>query len=110
VARWERTDNADPLAWRPTTEARIVDGKSWIGSLVTGDAVSGPGLRRWRDDVPAGVHVIDEEQWQPQASTIGKLAWRKYQAGERQELWGLSPNYIRASAAEEKLASSNAPK
>jgi tRNA threonylcarbamoyladenosine biosynthesis protein TsaB len=111
VARWENADTADALSWKQTTDPRIVDGQTWIAKLAAGEAVSGPGVRRWRDGVPACVQQIAEDRWQPQASTIGKLAWRKFQAGERQDLWGLSPNYMRASAAEEKLAanrSSNA--
>jgi hypothetical protein len=31
------------------------------------------------------------------------LAWRQYQAGRRDDVWKLAPNYLRLSAAEEKV-------
>jgi tRNA threonylcarbamoyladenosine biosynthesis protein TsaB len=108
VAEWRRIDGPDLLAWRETSRPRIVDGATWIAGRSSGDAVSGPGLRRWREQIPDGVNVIAEELWQPRAATVGRLGWRKYQAGARQDLWGLSPNYFRVSAAEEKLAEKQA--
>jgi hypothetical protein len=66
--------------------------------------VCGPPLKRWREHLPAGVVVVAQECWQPQAATVGRLAWRKYQAGQRHDLWALAPVYMRPSAAEEKLA------
>jgi tRNA threonylcarbamoyladenosine biosynthesis protein TsaB len=108
VARYERSDAADPLAWKETSPAKIVDGATWIAKLATNkgdrETISGPGLRRWTEKIPAGVHVVAESLWQPQAAMVGQLAWQMHQADAQQELWGLSPVYLRASAAEEKLA------
>jgi hypothetical protein len=42
------------------------------------------------------------EFWQPMAATIGQVAWTAFQAGRRDDVWTLVPNYYRASAAEEK--------
>lgn len=103
VAQWQR-DAADASVWRETTAPRIVDGATWIASLSRGTVISGPGVRRWREQVPPGVEVVGEEHWQPRAAPVGQLAWRKFQAGQREDLWSLAPNYLRASAAEEKLA------
>lgn len=105
VAQWQR-DAADANVWRETTAPRIVDGSTWIANLAPGTVISGPGLRRWREQVPPDVEVVAEERWQPRAATVGQLAWRKHEAGERQDLWSLAPNYLRESAAEEKLAAS----
>jgi tRNA threonylcarbamoyladenosine biosynthesis protein TsaB len=40
--------------------------------------------------------------WQPCASTLGKIAFARFLKGERENLWTLEPNYLRASTAEEK--------
>ena len=105
AARWKRADTQDPLAWQAAAPAAIVDGGTWAAGRSPGVAVSGPPLRRWRDRLPAEAIVVAEEHWQPQAATVGRLAWRKHVAGHKQDLWTLSPNYLRLSAAEEKLAS-----
>jgi hypothetical protein len=50
------------------------------------------------------VTVVDEACWTPRAETVGQLAYRKYLAGERGDVWQLAPQYFRPSAAEEKRA------
>jgi tRNA threonylcarbamoyladenosine biosynthesis protein TsaB len=105
VAQLQRTEAGNPLAWQSAGPPKIVDGATWIAERAAGETISGPGLSRWRDKIRAGVNVVPEANWQPQATTVGQLAWQQYQAGQRQDLWGLSPVYLRASAAEEKLLS-----
>ena len=107
VAQLQRTEAANPLAWQAAGPAKIVDAETWIANLAAGESISGPGLSRWQDRIPASINVVPESLWQPQAATVGQLAWQQYQAGQRQDLWGLSPVYLRASAAEEKLAATN---
>ena len=41
----------------------------------------------------------------PMAASIGQLAWKKFQAGQRDDIWQLVPQYFRSSAAEEKAQS-----
>lgn len=127
VARYRRTNPSDPLTWRradlkptlPTAGATvlggasvdasmIVDGVSWTATLPSGSVVTGPPLARWRDRLPPGVIAVAATCWRPQAATVGRLAWRKHLLGERHDFWSLVPNYVRASAAEEKLASRKA--
>jgi tRNA threonylcarbamoyladenosine biosynthesis protein TsaB len=83
-------------------ETRIVDAASWLGGLSPGTAVTGPGLARWQDRVPADVQVIESSYWTPLAATVGQLACEQYQSGSRQDLWTLNPGYFRSSAAEER--------
>lgn len=84
--------------------ATIVDCDVWLSELRPGTFVSGPGLRRrgLLDLLPEGIRVSDESVWVPQAATVGRLAWHDYQAGRRDDLWKLTPQYFRKSAAEEK--------
>ena len=91
---------------RPTclAPARILDNAAAVASLSPGDFVSGPALRKLAPQVPSGVHVVAEEFWRPTATAIGLLALRRYEAGERDDLWKLAPLYLRQSAAEEKWA------
>lgn len=37
----------------------------------------------------------------PMAATLGRLAWKMYQSGKRDDYWSLVPRYLRKSAAEE---------
>lgn len=111
VAQWQRTEAGNPLAWQTAGPPKIVDAATWLANLATNkgdrETISGPGLRRWSDKIPAGINVVAEANWQPQATTVGHLAWQLHQSGARQDLWGLSPVYLRASAAEEKFAANN---
>jgi tRNA threonylcarbamoyladenosine biosynthesis protein TsaB len=88
----------------PIRPARIVDREDWLASLRPGSIVAGPGLRRGRllDRLPKDVRVAEESVWPPLAATVGRLAWRDYREGRRDDLWKLAPQYYRKSAAEEK--------
>lgn len=83
--------------WQGTTPAHIVSGDDWLQQLGD-DMATGEGLKRF----PPAHNVVARALWQPRAATVGKLAWREYQSGRRDDLWTLAPHYLRASAAEEK--------
>jgi tRNA threonylcarbamoyladenosine biosynthesis protein TsaB len=85
-----------------TTDMQILSQPAWTKLLEPGNRVSGPGLHRLRVELPTDVQSIDQSLWQPLASTVGQLAWRDFQAGRRDDLWKLVPQYYRQSAAEEK--------
>jgi len=91
------------------SETRIVDVAQWLAGLSPGIAVTGPGLVRLVDRIPAEVEVIDASRWTPQAATVGRMAYREHQAGSRHDLWTLNPRYYRSSAAEEKWRGKAAP-
>jgi len=90
----------EPL-WETVRDAEIVDIDAWLQSLAPGLAVIGCGLAKLRDRLPAGVVLVDEANWMPQAATVGRLGYLAYQSGKRDDLWKLSPQYYRKSAAEE---------
>lgn len=88
---------------RPTT---IADNTAWLTDLRPGDIVTGPGLVTLEGKVAAiaGVTIAPREAWFPRAATVGQVALAKFKAGQRDDCWGLAPQYYRLSAAEEKLA------
>lgn len=64
----------------------------------------GLGLNVYRPGLAGGaaVQLVPEPLWTPQASDVGKLGWQAFQQGRCVSAAELAPNYIRASAAEEK--------
>jgi tRNA threonylcarbamoyladenosine biosynthesis protein TsaB len=86
-------------------ETYIISVEAWLAALQPDDRVSGPALSRIGARLPADVHAMNEDLWQPMAISVGQLAWKKYQAGLRDDLWQLVPQYYRSSAAEEKAQS-----
>ncbi len=84
-------------------DTAIVDNDEWLAKLDPGVAVSGVGLEKLVARLPDNLTVIAREHWQPRAAIVGQLVWRFYQAGRRDDLWRLVPQYFRRSAAEEKL-------
>jgi len=94
-------DTSGHFQWRETTH--IVNEADWLARLATSPvAVTGPGLRKLRARLPENTPVVDPAQWAPTAAAVGELAWRMYEAGQRDDLWKLAPQYFRASAAEDK--------
>lgn len=92
----------DQLNFRSEIGPRIIPQDEWLAALRSGDRAIGPALKRLASRIPAGVEMLGEQSWQPAATSVGELAWKNYQAGHRDDVWKLSPNYYRPSAAEEK--------
>jgi tRNA threonylcarbamoyladenosine biosynthesis protein TsaB len=105
TAKFASLDDGQPLKF--VSETKIMTLSAWYPAIEQGDRVSGPGLQRLPAPLPTDVTKIDETSWQPQASTVGQLAWQQYQGGRRDDLWKLAPIYYRPSAAEEKAAKTN---
>jgi tRNA threonylcarbamoyladenosine biosynthesis protein TsaB len=80
----------------------LVDADRWLAELESSVAVSGPAVCRLTARLPATAVTTPQETWLPMAGAVGRLAWRDYLAGRRDDLWKLTPNYFRTSAAEEK--------
>jgi tRNA threonylcarbamoyladenosine biosynthesis protein TsaB len=102
AARFE-SNGADVIPMSQQT--RIVPKDQWLAGLQAGERVTGPALRGLVLRLPVGVVATPNELWQPTAAAVGKLAWRSYYAGHRDDVWKLLPKYYRPSAAEEKRAS-----
>jgi tRNA threonylcarbamoyladenosine biosynthesis protein TsaB len=91
-----------PLTIRTEHETCIIAQDAWLTSLRPGDRVSGPALKRLASRLPMGIDMVREELWQPTAAAVGQVTWMNYKTGQRDNVWKLSPNYYRPSAAEEK--------
>jgi len=80
----------------------IISAQEWITRLQAGTIVTGAGLSRVENQLPTDVLVVPAEYRESKAAVIGRLAWRDYQSGRRDDLWKLAPLYLRPSYAEEK--------
>jgi tRNA threonylcarbamoyladenosine biosynthesis protein TsaB len=100
----------DASGWlAPQAPACLLSVDHWLAGLAPDTPISGPVLRKLVGRLPSGVAVLDESFWQPQASTVGRLAARDYAAGRRNDLWSFAPFYSRRSAAEERWEGRAAP-
>jgi tRNA threonylcarbamoyladenosine biosynthesis protein TsaB len=88
--------------WEPITGCRIVSPHALVEQLADGTVVTGPAAQRIPDPLPAGVGRADPACWLPRAATVGHLAWRRYEAGQRDDPMQLVPQYYRPSYAEVK--------
>jgi tRNA threonylcarbamoyladenosine biosynthesis protein TsaB len=87
----------------------LLNNEEWLSRLTGEMAVTGPGLAQLAQKIPREVTIIDRDLWIPKAATVGRLAQQKHRSGMRDNLWTLTPQYYRLSAAEEKR-SANSPK
>jgi tRNA threonylcarbamoyladenosine biosynthesis protein TsaB len=94
-------DEAGNFVWKEAT--KIIGDQQWLASLKSGDVVTGPALTKLATKLPEAAEALPEQYWAPTAEAVGQLAWRRYSQGQRNDLWGLVPQYFRQSAAEEKL-------
>ena len=101
AARFQQTRDGLPPATKPT---HLVDKARWLAGLQPGDLVTGPGLEGLQPLLPEGITAVKRGLWSPMASTVGRLGYRHFQAGRRDDVWKLAPLYFRKSAAEEKLS------
>ncbi len=91
-----------PKNVKPTT---IVDREAWIAQLSDDCTVTGPGLSRCSEQVLAA-SVVSSANWIPRAETVGRWGKERYLSAGEDDLWKLSPQYYRRSAAEEKVEKS----
>ena len=64
--------------------------------------MSGPGLRLYRDRLPAAIHPLEEARWDPQVEGLLQLARQRWAGGEHDDPWAVEPLYLRPSSAEEQ--------
>jgi tRNA threonylcarbamoyladenosine biosynthesis protein TsaB len=92
---------AADLTMRELMATQVVSRSDWRAMLRAGDAVTGAGLARLVGELPAGLTVLPREHWEPTATSVGLVGWRRYAAGERTSPFELVPRYFRRAAAEE---------
>jgi tRNA threonylcarbamoyladenosine biosynthesis protein TsaB len=94
--------HADSGIWRVDGPWHLPTVDDWIAALAPGDLVTGPIVGRLAPRLPAGVRLVDERIWAPDAANVAQIAAELHAAGRRDDLWKLVPNYGRLAAAEEK--------
>ena len=75
---------------------------AWLGERDETDWLSGPGLRRFRDQLPAGSRTVEPERWDALPETLLRLGLARYETGEKDDPMAVEPIYLRPSSAEEK--------
>ena len=86
-------------------QTRLVDMEAWLRELKPGAFVTGPGLKKLLERIPAGVHAVDDQLWQPQAAMVARLACEIFSAAKDHsefDSFKLMPLYFRRTAAEEQ--------
>ncbi len=92
----------DAGGWRSLAELTIRPFADWLATREKGASVTGPGLRKWAERLPADVPMLDTDLWEPQSASLLRLGLARYAAGERDDPWTLEPLYLRPSSAEEQ--------
>ena len=112
----EAQDGQAPASYPGLYTFSTGQGESALRSLVTSQTIraenrwagtnrggwSNQEYDRLADRLPPEISVVSPPQRIPQARTVGRLAWRDYQLGRRDDRWKLAPIYLRPSYAEEK--------
>jgi tRNA threonylcarbamoyladenosine biosynthesis protein TsaB len=84
-------------------EAAGVEGiEEWLARYSLETWLGGPGVARVAARLPGGAKILDAKRSAPSAATVGRVACRLHQRGQRQDVWSFTPRYFRPSAAEEK--------
>lgn len=89
--------SADELTIRPLAD--------WLPTLDASIAVSGPGVRRYRERLPADCRLVPEELREPQPASLLQLGLARLARGDSDDLHQVAPRYLRPSSAEEKWTS-----
>lgn len=105
-ASFARGENS---SWQRLTATRIIDEAAWLTELSvqssSGDwAVTGAALAKLGSRLPPSLACVEVGAHQPLAASVCALALRDYRRGRRDDLWQLTPQYYRPSAAEEQQA------
>ena len=100
----------------PKMESQIVDRRVWEEHTVAPHIFAwgyGPSKTEQTKDLfaseylppvnPSMRHRTHDDWPRPTADALGELAWNLYRSGRRDDYWSLMPNYLRPSAAEEKI-------
>jgi tRNA threonylcarbamoyladenosine biosynthesis protein TsaB len=83
-----------PLTIEPVAE--------WLPWLAEGVWVTGPGLRKHGNRLPAGAPLVEPADREARPESLLRIGLARYQRGERDDLWAVEPLYLRPSSAEEQ--------
>jgi len=98
---WEPT-----AGWLITKQSGLVTPQDWLPHLALEHQfwLAGPGLYRFKESIGDQYRMVPETLWSPTPVGVGKLAWKRFLAGQTDDIWTLAPIYYRPSYAEEKRA------
>ncbi|MFM9115803.1 MAG: tRNA (adenosine(37)-N6)-threonylcarbamoyltransferase complex dimerization subunit type 1 TsaB [Planctomycetota bacterium] len=96
-------------SWQRLTATRIIDEAAWLTEVTAQSAstdwsVTGAALGKLGNRRPPSLACVDADAQQPLAASVCAVALRDYRGGRRDDLWQLTPQYYRPSAAEEQQA------
>ena len=100
VQRFGRNNGEEE--WSAVSALAIRPVQDWLPSLTAGQWVSGPGLHKHAARIPKEIHTADPAKWDPRAESLLQIGLARYRRGERDDLWGVEPLYLRPSSAEEQ--------
>jgi tRNA threonylcarbamoyladenosine biosynthesis protein TsaB len=86
----------------PVSPLAIEQLSVWLAGRDTASWVAGPGVRPYRNLLPAGVRLLEEERREPRVEGLLEVGLDRYVAGRRDDVCRLEPLYLRPSSAEEK--------
>jgi tRNA threonylcarbamoyladenosine biosynthesis protein TsaB len=75
---------------------------TWLAARELPAWITGPGLSKMRERLPADALVVSAEHWDPRPESLLRIGVARFRAGERDDVWALEPLYLRPSSAEEK--------
>jgi tRNA threonylcarbamoyladenosine biosynthesis protein TsaB len=91
-----------PEGWQPVAPLAIRRFAEWLAERDPAGWVTGPGLHRWGEQLPAGALVVEAACRDPTPESLLRLGLARWDAGGRDDFWALEPLYLRPSSAEEQ--------
>jgi tRNA threonylcarbamoyladenosine biosynthesis protein TsaB len=88
----------------------IVPFTMWLESALAWHvSVTGPGLEKYADQLPAELSHLPRGVWSPRPTSLLKIALERFERGERDDPYAVEPLYLRASSAEENFKTNASP-
>ncbi|WP_166827049.1 tRNA (adenosine(37)-N6)-threonylcarbamoyltransferase complex dimerization subunit type 1 TsaB [Thalassoroseus pseudoceratinae] len=83
-------------------DIEIQPAAEWCADRNQSDVLSGPGVRKWSEQLDPICQVLPESHFDPQARVVAALGAKRTAAGEFDDPWSLEPLYLRRSSAEDR--------
>jgi tRNA threonylcarbamoyladenosine biosynthesis protein TsaB len=101
VQQFERTSERE---CRARAKLAIEPFEEWLAKRDPSAWIVGPGLHRFRVQLPGTCRVAAPEYWDPKPDALLRIARQRLARNERDDPGALVPLYLRASSAEEQWA------
>jgi tRNA A37 threonylcarbamoyladenosine modification protein TsaB len=90
--------------WQAATALAVRPFAVWLAGRQPEAFVSGPGLRKWNERLPADVPRVAAEWWEATPESMLRLGLLRWRSGDSDDVLGAEPLYLRPSSAEEQWA------